>query len=388
MSKKPVKRKNKKEPDRTKWPVVAICYDFDKTLSPHNMQEFAFIPEHNLTKEEFWKENEKFSQDNKADQILSYMYMMMDKSHKIKPLYDNTITKNELMNYGKSIELFPGVTTWFNIIREYADELKINVEHYIISAGLEEIIMGSSIYKRFKKVYASSYIFDKKTKTAKWPSQVVNGTNKTQYIFRINKGCLDELDTKGLNKHVSEEDRRIPFSRMIYIGDSETDIPCMTLVKRNGGYSIGVYNPDDNTKGSSYELVKDNRINFFAKANYKKGEKLYKIVAMILRKILSEVDLKRAGNEQKRELETHYEAIELNKLLYMVKFINALEKKEKEILDALLNDNYSSSNEYIQKYKVIPTFPDKWFENIRNEYIDENKNLYNKALKILSDEKE
>lgn len=261
------------------WPVVAICYDFDKTLSPKDMQEFSLIPKLSCSPEEFWAESNRMSQKDGMDKILAYMRLILQKAG------DNIrITKNDFKQLGKDIELFPGVDTWFTRIDKMALELEVNVEHYIISAGLKEIIEGTPLKPYFQEIYASSFLYDT-YKRPIWPRQVVNYTTKTQYLFRISKNCLDLSDEDAVNEYINPEERRIPFSNFIYIGDSETDIPAMKIIKNGGGISIGVYNPHTKNMDRVRKLLRQRRIDFLMPADYTEGSKLEQLVINALSKI-------------------------------------------------------------------------------------------------------
>ena len=220
---------------KEKRPTVAIMYDFDKTLCTKDMQEYTFIPKIGMTAEAFWAEAKALATERKMDGVLTYMYLMLDKSsaaHK-------SIRRSDFVELGKDLEFFPGVTEWFSRIRRFGDELGVNVEHYIISSGLREIIEGSDIYDAFREVFACEFLYDE-NEVACWPKNAVNYTTKTQFLFRINKGVLDISDDATLNTYTPEDERPVPFRNMIYIGDGLTDVPCMKLVKINGGYSIAV----------------------------------------------------------------------------------------------------------------------------------------------------
>jgi len=224
---------NKKEFERkTKGikPVIAICYDFDKTLSPDNMQAFGYIQSVGYDVDKFWKESNKLAADNDMDQNLAYMYMMVREAHgKI------VLTRDTLKEYGAKVKLFPGVEDWFKRISEYGEAHGVIIEHYIISSGLKEMIEGTKPAQEgvFERIYASSFYYDER-KVPEWPAQVVNFTNKTQFLFRIEKGVLDVNDP-AVNDYYPSDKIRIPFRNIVYIGDSETDIPCMKLVNVNGG---------------------------------------------------------------------------------------------------------------------------------------------------------
>lgn len=256
-------------------PVVAICYDFDKTLSPDDMQAQGFIQSVGYDIEEFWKKSDGLASTNDMDQNLAYMYLMKTEAEGV-----HVFNKKTLSEYGSKVKLFPGVKEWFERIREYGKEHGVIVEHYIISSGLKEMIEGTEVASSFEKIYASSFYFNDRG-IAEWPAQVVNYTNKTQFLFRIEKGILDVNDSR-VNDYFAPEDLRIPFRNMIYIGDSDTDVPCMKLVNSYGGHSIGVYNPDTKDKQKVYRMIKDNRIKYFAPADYSEGNELDLLVKNII----------------------------------------------------------------------------------------------------------
>ncbi len=255
---------------------IAIMYDFDKTLSNRDMQEYTLIPELGYDNpQDFWDEVGSLSEEHSMDGILAYMYKLLKKSEAV----GRPIRKQDFEILGKDVEFYPGVESWFDRINEIGNALGLDVEHYIISSGMKEIIEGTSIYDKFKKVYACRYYYDENG-VAKWPSLVVNYTTKTQYIFRVNKQILDEYEDKKLNEYTPDENRPIPFKRMIYIGDGITDVPCMKLVKEYNGKSIVVYNPAK--KETAKELVDRNRANFMCEADYSKGGPMEKLVSNIL----------------------------------------------------------------------------------------------------------
>ena len=216
--------------------IIAIMYDFDKTLCTKDMQEYTFIPNLGINPEEFWKEADELRSKTQIDQILACMYLMYKKmQEQNKPL-----KKEYLIESGKEIELYAGVENWFERINKYAESLGFTVEHYIISSGLKEIILGSKIGSYFKSIFASEFYYNEEG-NAVWPKLALNYTNKTQFLSRINKGVLDISDDYNLNKKMLEDDKRISTKNMIYIGDGLTDIPCMKLTKDAGGVSIAVY---------------------------------------------------------------------------------------------------------------------------------------------------
>lgn len=258
--------------------IIALMYDFDKTLCTKDMQEYAFIPNVGMTANAFWSESNSLANTEKMDQILAYMYLMIQKANSaIQP-----IRRQDFVAAGKNVEFFPGVLDWFERINAFGEKCNVMVEHYIISSGLKEIIEGTPLRRKFKKIYASEFHYNP-SGAADWPKLAVNYTAKTQFLFRINKGVLDISKNNELNEYVPDHDRRIPFTHMIYIGDGLTDVPCMKLVKLNGGKSIAVHPQRKRNKVTN--LLKDKRVDFIAEANYSSGAELEIIVQEIITKV-------------------------------------------------------------------------------------------------------
>lgn len=257
-------------------PIIAVMYDFDKTLCTKDMQEYSFIPKLGMDSLDFWQEVTALAQQEKMDRILSYMYHMLRKANaKQIPIH-----RRDFEAAGEYVELFPGVQEWFARINAYGDTLGVTVEHYIISSGLKEIIEGTSIKDKFEKIYACEFHYNENG-IADWPALTVNYTNKTQFLFRINKGVVEVYEDEQLNEFKEDRDRRIPFRNMIYIGDGLTDVPCMKLVKTNGGQSIAVYTE----KAKVETLLTDQRVDFIAQANYEAGGELDYLIKKIMHKM-------------------------------------------------------------------------------------------------------
>lgn len=265
----------------------AICYDFDGTLAPGNMQERDFIPAVGMTTHEFWKEVRSLSEKHEADNILVYMWLMLRRANAAQV----QVRKEDFENYGKNVPLFPGVTDWFKQINVYGHGSGVTVQHFVISSGIREMIAGSPINKYFRRVYASSFIYDHHG-VASWPAMALNYTTKTQYLFRINKGSLDVHDHSVINDFVPHEARPMPFKHMVFIGDGETDVPCFRLVKDQGGHSIAVYKPSTpKTKTKANKLLEEGRVNFVAPADYNQGKKIDQIVKAIVDKVAADKHL-------------------------------------------------------------------------------------------------
>jgi len=269
----------------TKKPIVALIYDFDGTLSPGNMQEYDFLKEIGIKdKKKFWDENRTLSKNHDASEILCYMKLMIDKSK----ANGKSIKKQAFVEFGKSIELYKGVIEWFDEINKYGKEHNVNIEHYINSSGLKEMIEGTVIAKKFKRIYACSFMYE--DDIAVWPSVAVDFTTKTQFLFMINKGIEKISDNRMVNDFMNEESRPIPFRNMIYFGDGATDVPCMKLISQQGGNSIAVYKPNSKKKNTADKLIDENRANFACPADYSKNSEIYSVVTTIIDKIRSDFD--------------------------------------------------------------------------------------------------
>lgn len=269
--------------------TVALIYDFDGTLSPGNMQEYDFIPAVGKCNREFWQESNRIAREQDADPILVYMYRMLHEAR----VSGHSIRREAFVQSGKNIHLYEGVQEWFKRLNTYAGHKGLKLEHYINSSGIKEIIEGTPIAGEFKKIYACSFLYNI-DEVAYWPAVAINYTNKTQFIFKINKGIEGVYESKLINKYIEEDKRPVQFRHMIYFGDGTTDIPCMKLVKQQGGHSIAVYNPLSKEKRLEMEqLIRDNRVSYVCPADYRDGREIDRLVKTILDKIEADHKLSR-----------------------------------------------------------------------------------------------
>lgn len=274
-------------------PIVAIMYDFDKTLCTRDMQEYTFIPSVGMKPNEFWGHTAEVAAEEVMDSILTYMYCMVEKAH----LSGNPLTRQSLVDCGKDIEYHPGVEGWFERINRYAEEAGVQVEHYVLSSGLKEIIEGTTIAKYFKRIYACEFLY--KDGQAYWPKMAVNYTNKTQFVYRINKGVLDINNDVDLNNSRPDSEKRVFFSNMIYIGDGLTDVPCMKLVKQSGGHSIAIYSKGQQHKAAP--LLRHERVDWMFEADYTEGSDLDRTMKLLLQNLAYYNKLKGINETQKKE---------------------------------------------------------------------------------------
>lgn len=277
--------------------IIAIMYDFDRTLSTRDMQEFALIPSLGMESSDFWKEANDFGSEQKMDSILAYMYTSVREAQRRgKP-----IMREDLLVHGKSVEFFKGVDTWFDRVNAFGKTQGVEIEHYIISSGMKEIIEGTSVADKFKEIFACEYYYDENG-VAVWPKTAVNYTNKTQFVYRINKGVLDVSNDVDLNRSMPDDSKRVPFTNMIYIGDGLSDVPCMKMMQAYGGTSIAVY-PEGQRNKVEELLVKD-RVHFIFPADYSEDGELYCAMQSIIRKIaicdtLTEINQQQLRNTSK-----------------------------------------------------------------------------------------
>lgn len=258
--------------------TIAIVYDFDGTLSPHSMQEYTVLPQIGIKGPKFWDEVRKENRRIQGEIMITYMMKMLDLANEKRV----KITQKALRQSAIHIKYFPGVKKFFRRINEYVRKIsegRVKVHHYVISAGLKEILDGISIRNDLERIYASEYNYNHYG-AATFPKLVITDTVKTQFLFRINKG-KEDLD-QSVNEHMPEEERPIPFSNILYLGDGLSDVPSMTVTMKNRGYAIAVYS---NREGNRVcrKLFRAARVDFMAKADYRSGSDLDKAIKQVLR---------------------------------------------------------------------------------------------------------
>ena len=279
----------------TQAPIIAFLYDFDKTLCTTDMEDYAFIPSLGYTPAEFWGKANAFGWENRMEGLLAYMYTMIQECAAQNIKLDRAF----LNHCGESIQLFPGVREWFARINAFGESLGVQVEHYVISSGLREIIEGSGIAQEFREIYACEFYYNENG-DACWPKLDVNFTNKTQFVYRINKGILDVSRDKELNDSMPDDSKRVPFTNMIYMGDGLSDVPCMKMMRAYGGQAIAVYQAS-NRQGVE-KLLADGRVDFIFPADYREGMELDRTVRDILRKMTITDRLLEVNNRQLRSI--------------------------------------------------------------------------------------
>ncbi len=249
--------------------TIAIVYDYDQTLSPSYMQDEVVFPAFGIDGAKFWRRCTELVREKGYDNELAYMKVLLDQLGMDRP------TNEELKEMGRKLNFYKGLPEMFD---EFANGLLtaeqqasgITVEHYIISSGMKALIDGSRLRPYVRAVFGCEFDEDEQGRIT-FPKRVISHTQKTQFLFRINKGLLDM--SQDVNDHMDAEIRPIPFSNMIYIGDGPTDVPCFTVMKKNGGQAIAVYNPDDPQRAGfkkCYQLsAHADRVKHIAPADYR-----------------------------------------------------------------------------------------------------------------------
>jgi hypothetical protein len=259
-------------------------YDFDGTLARGNIQEHSFMPALGKSPQQFWAEVKELARHHDADEILCYMLHMLQLARES----GTPLTAAALAQHGCVTPLFDGLETWFERINAYSADRGLELDHYVISSGVGEMIQGCSIKDAFRAIYASRFLYNEKGE-AIWPAVAINYTSKTQFLFRINKGIESTYDNERINRWIPLDERPVPFDRMVFLGDGETDIPSMKMVRHQGGHSIAVFDPekwrDGKLQPHIYRLIAEDRVHFVAPADYRDGSLLDITVKGVLGRI-------------------------------------------------------------------------------------------------------
>ncbi len=276
--------------------TIALVFDYDQTLSPRYMQDDVLFPAFGIDPVRFWEQCGRLVREQGFDSELAYMKAILDALAMDRP------SNAALARLGAGLTFYPGLP---DALAELAAEtlspehraMGIQVEFYVVSSGLKAIIEGSPLRSAFRALFGCEYAEDAEGRIA-FPSRVISHTQKTQFLFRINKGLLDPAE--DVNDHMAPELRPIPFEHMIYVGDGPTDVPCFTIMARNGGHAIAVYNPEDRRSfAKCYQLVAHaGRVKHIAPADYRPGTHLRRLLEQMIDEIASQIVSQRA-----RELE-------------------------------------------------------------------------------------
>ncbi|CAN5684585.1 hypothetical protein BH09VER1_BH09VER1_03390 [soil metagenome] len=269
--------------------TIAIIYDYDQTLSPTYMQEEAIFPVFGINSSEFWKRCGELVKDQGYDNELAYMKVMLDYLEMDRP------TNAELKKLGEKLSFYKGLPEMFEefksgLLTTEHETYGIKVEHYIVSSGLKILLEGSKLAPYVRAIFGCEFAEDSQGRIT-FPRRVISHTQKTQFLFRINKGMLDM--SEDVNDHMAPELRPIPFTNMVYIGDGPTDVPCFTVMQRNGGKAIAVYNSEDQTRVSfkkCYQLsTHADRVKNIAPSDFRRGSHLRLLIEEMVQEIADKI---------------------------------------------------------------------------------------------------
>jgi hypothetical protein len=279
--------------------TIAIVYDYDQTLSPSYMQDEVIFPAFGINGESFWRRCSDLVREKGYDNELAYMKVLLDTLSMDRP------TNVDLKRLGKNLNFYKGLPEMFEEFQEgllTPEHVSngVTVEHYIISSGLKVLLDGSRLQPYARAIFGCEFAEDNEGRIA-FPKRVISHTQKTQFLFRINKGLLDM--SQDVNDHMDADIRPIPFPNMIYIGDGPTDVPCFTVMKKNGGQAIAVYNPDDPQRAGfrkCYQLsTHADRVKHIAPSDYRRNTHL----RMLLEQMVEEI-ANRIVEQRKAAIET------------------------------------------------------------------------------------
>ena len=269
---------------------IAFIYDFDGTLiDTESLDNFICDELGYGTPGEFWSISNEFAQRHKLDRISAFMLVLCKKCEERGKLLD----RGRLEQIGKSISMREGLLPqgedkgWFDSINDLAKEHGLEAEHFVITSGLAEIVEACPISDKLRMVFGSRLLYMPDSSWPTWPAHVVNHTNKTQYLFRINKGALDITDDTGVNLFMDKDSRPMPFSQMVFVGDGYTDIPCFSLIKQNSGWAIAMLKGKEVTDESIRQvqtLVNDNRVDAISlERSFGPGSTMMKLAGRIVK---------------------------------------------------------------------------------------------------------
>lgn len=296
--------------------TLACIWDFDKTLTPGYMQTPLF-KEYGIDEAHFWIEVNRLpelyakrglhvSKDTVyLNHLLSYV--------KNGPL--RGLTNQKLRELGAQIPLCPGVPAIFDKLREYAKglgnerNLDIDLEHYIVSTGLAEMIRGSAVAPYVDGIYGCEFIeqplpphyseqqvleLQSESTEISQVGVMVDNTIKTRFIFEINKGSNKnpEID---VNAVVRLQDRRVPFENMVYIADGPSDVPVFSVVRKGGGFAYAVYSQNSRAERRQNDTLQETkRVNGYGPNDYRDTEFTFDWLCMRLEDMVNRIQKERS----------------------------------------------------------------------------------------------
>jgi phosphoserine phosphatase len=274
--------------------IIAVIFDFDDTLTDETTTKL--LAHHGIDPAEFWQtQNKEMITKEGWDPVPAYLKLMLDLTGDGKPL--GRLKNSDLRKFGESLEFYTGIPQLFDDLVELAQEHEVSrpaVEFYVITSGLEEIVRGSAIASRLADFWGCNFA-EGDEGCIEHVKNVVSFTEKTRFIFEINKGLRKSRNQPyDVNKDVPEPDRRILLRNMIYVGDGLTDVPCFSLIQKNGGKAFGVFDPrrEGSPKKALESLVAPKRVSSLNSPKYGPDDDLGAILRTSVNQICVDLDLR------------------------------------------------------------------------------------------------
>jgi len=277
---------------------IAVVFDFDDTLGPDSTS--GFLQHAGLQDiETFWQEVGDMMADD-WDPVPAYLQHMMTAKRDGRLKFLNQAA---LQSWGKQVPLFEGVPQVFTHLRNTAKDAnpRVSLEFYLISSGIGDVLRHTSIAHEFTDIWASEFDYNAEGQAVS-AKKIISFTDKTRYIFHIQKGIIGP-QSRGkpfaVNKKVPHDQLRIPPNQMIFVGDGYTDIPCFSLIKKNGGIPIAVYDKKHTEKwGNAFQFIADGRVSNLNSANYQQGSDLTNFLSMAVRSMAESIALTSNGYQR------------------------------------------------------------------------------------------
>jgi len=272
--------------------VIALIFDFDDTLAPDSTS--GFLQDIGVDTDVFWNQQVGPLLADDWDPVPAYLYRMIALSQEGKY---GPITRERLTDWGARLPLHEGVASLFERLRAslHASYPQIQLEFYLISSGIGDVVRATPIAHAFTDIWASEFFYDA-TGAIAFARRVVSFTDKTRYLFHIQKGIVGR-HAHGkpfeVNRRVSEDRLRVPFNQMVFVGDGYTDIPCFSLIRKAGGVAFGVWDARVRDKRSrAWGFIEDGRVSNLNQARYDEASELYPLLEAALESLAGRIMLK------------------------------------------------------------------------------------------------
>ena len=275
--------------------VIAVVFDFDDTLVPDSTT--ALLESRGVDVDEFWSKLVPPLVNDGYDPPLAYLRLILDQVSNGGALAG--LTNRDLRDFGGSLDTqyFEGLPKMFDDLKELVSEFRdVSIEFYVVSGGLQDVIGGSRVVQEYIDGYYGCLLGEADDGVVRYVKRCVTFTEKTRYLFEINKGVRPQ-DSRSRPHSVNNkvQDRRVPFSNMIYVGDGLTDIPCFSLVREGGGWTFGVRAKNKTAKQAFQELLQERRVDSLHSPDYREDSDLGALIRAVVSNLAAARDL---GREQ------------------------------------------------------------------------------------------